>query len=63
MSNEQQKNEQVVHITQKEKSINDMDVFYELKRRVDLTRRARIKASDRLRRDMNFLKRHHIFIP
>lgn len=56
MSNEQQKNEQVVHITQKEKAINEMDVFYELKRRVDLTRRARIKASDRLREKHEFFE-------
>lgn len=61
MSNEQQKNEQVVHITQKEKAINDMDVFYELKRRVDLTRRARIKASDRLRERHEFFEKTSYF--
>ncbi|PEP49714.1 MULTISPECIES: SLATT domain-containing protein [Bacillus] len=57
MSNEQQKNEQVVQIIQKEKAINDMDVFYELKRRVDLTRRARIKASARLRERHEFFEK------
>lgn len=61
MSNEQQKNEQVVHITQKEKAINEMDVFYELKRRVDLTRRARIKASDRLREKHEFFEKTSYF--
>lgn len=38
-----------------------MDVFYELKRRVDLTRRARIKASDRLRERHEFFEKKSYF--
>ena len=61
MSTEQKVNEQVLHIQQKDKTINNMDVFNELKRRVDLTRRARIKASDRLREKHEFFEKTSYF--
>ncbi|KAA0762987.1 SLATT domain-containing protein [Bacillus sp. SH5-2] len=61
MSTEQKVNEQVLHIQQKDKTVNNMDVFNELKRRVDLTRRARIKASARLREKHEFFERTSYF--
>lgn len=52
-------NEQIAcdNLKEKDKVIENMDVFYELKRRVDLTRRARIKASDRLRKKHEFFEK------
>lgn len=51
MNSEQQKNEQEVN----------MIVFNELKRRVDITRRARIKASERLRERHEFFEKTSYF--
>lgn len=45
----------------RENAISEMEVFYELKRRVDLTRRARIKASDRLRAKHEFYEKTSYF--
>ncbi|STO07718.1 SLATT domain-containing protein [Exiguobacterium aurantiacum] len=42
-------------------SVNNMNVYYELVRRVDLTRRARIKASDRLRNKHDFFEKTSYF--
>ncbi|MDR4441778.1 SLATT domain-containing protein [Bacillus cereus] len=61
MSTEQKVSEQVLHITQQDTIINDMDVFNELKRRVDLTRRSRIKASGRLREKHEFFEKTSYF--
>lgn len=51
MNSEQQKNEQEIN----------MIVFNELKRRVDITRRARIKASERLRERHEFFEKTSYF--
>lgn len=60
MNNEQQKNEWIVNIMQNEQ-VSNMTVFNELKRRVDVTRRSRIKASERLRERHEFFEKTSYF--
>lgn len=54
MTNEQKANENI-------ETTSNLEVFNELKRRVDLTRRARIKASDRLRNKHEFYEKTSYF--
>lgn len=46
---------------EEKKEITNLEVFYEIKRRVDLTRRARIKASARLREKHEFFEKVSYF--
>ncbi|MCU5342851.1 SLATT domain-containing protein [Bacillus cereus] len=45
----------------KNKGVTEIDIFKELKRRVDLTRRSRIKAADRLRERHEFFEKVSYF--
>lgn len=57
MENNNQIDGNVIHATGQNKEVKDIDVFYELLRRLDITRRARIKASTRLREKHEFYEK------
>lgn len=63
MNNEEKVIEQVNQqdlqstVDNKNKDVTEIDIFKELKRRVDLTRRSRIKAADRLRERHEFFEK------
>ncbi|PDY92613.1 SLATT domain-containing protein [Bacillus tropicus] len=67
MNNEEKVIEQVNQqdlqstVDYKNKGVTEIDIFKELKRRVDLTRRSRIKAADRLRERHEFFEKVSYF--